>query len=51
MVLHFRARDFAKPTPVECADPDATILLTGWTFEGGEIEGTDYVNWLGPDCK
>ncbi len=48
--LYFRARDFDKPTPAECADPAATILLEGALMSGEPIAGEDHVRWIGPDC-
>lgn len=51
-LLYFRARSFTqKPTTAECDDPDATVELTGITFEGTPVVGSDRVSWLGPDCK
>lgn len=50
LVVHFRARDFTKPTPAECDDPDAIVTLTGSLMSGEPIEGSDDVTWLGPDC-
>ena len=49
-VLYFRARDFDKPTPAECGDPAATILLEGSLLTGEPIAGEDRVRWLGSDC-
>ena len=49
-VFWFRAREMAKPTPEECADPDAMITLTGYTYDTEFFFGRDRVNWIGPDC-
>jgi hypothetical protein len=52
LVLYFRAREIApKPSDEECADPDATVTLTGATRTGQPIAGSDSVRWQGPDCK
>jgi hypothetical protein len=52
LVLYFRARSIdPKPTPEECADPDATITLTGATRTGTPLHGSDSVRWQGPDCR
>jgi hypothetical protein len=47
VTLYFRARDIGAPSSGECADPDATLLLEGFTTSGKAIEGTDHVSWLG----
>ena len=52
LVLYFRARSIdPKPTLDECADPDATVTLTGATRTGTPLNGSDTVRWHGPDCK
>lgn len=50
LVLYFRGREMTKPTAAECADPNATLTLTGATFSGSSFQGSDRVDWLGPDC-
>jgi hypothetical protein len=50
LLLHFRARDFRKPSPAECADPDAMIRLEGGTTTGGSFAGDDHVDWTDPGC-
>ena len=47
LTLYFRARDMADPSVIECADPNAMILLTGnFSPSGLPFEGTDDVTWL-----
>lgn len=51
LVVYVRARDLRKPTAEECADTDATILVSGFLVSGEAWAGQDSVRWLGPDCK
>lgn len=47
LTLYFRARDIGNPTASECADPNATMLLTGSTTSGQGFQAEDHVTWLG----
>ena len=47
LTLYFRARGIRSPTPTECVDPAATLVLDGATLQGAPFTGTDHVAWLG----
>ena len=45
VVLHFRT----KETGIQCGDTEAT--LSGFTFDGTEIQGSDSIKTAGEGCK
>jgi hypothetical protein len=54
LTMYFRARDFRKPDPeTECGNPDATVELEPESSmqSGQPLIGSDFVSWIGPDCR
>lgn len=47
LTVYFRASDIDPPSPSECANPDAMIVLEGVTITDQAFTATDDVTWQG----
>lgn len=51
LIVRFRSRDLAKPSPEECSNPAIKHVLTGYTTDARAFSGSDTVTFTGPDCN